>query len=123
MSTTPDKEITMTSTTELNRLAQETTGEHGEVVLRTTESAANRRSRITTGILITVLGLLLLGLSLTAKGSARFALSDAFDAVQLPTFSLPWCAVRWPPWPGWAICPDDCMDACPRSPGPSPGWP
>ncbi|HIW28864.1 MAG TPA: ABC transporter permease [Candidatus Luteococcus avicola] len=89
MSTTPDKEITMTSTTELNRLAQETTGEHGEVVLRTTESAANRRSRITTGILITVLGLLLLGLSLTAKGSARFALSDAFDAVQLPTFSLP----------------------------------
>ncbi len=29
MSTTPDKEITMTSATELNRLAQETTGEHG----------------------------------------------------------------------------------------------
>lgn len=60
-----------------------------EIVLRTTESAAGRRSRLTTGALVTLFGLLLLGLAFSAKGTARFALSDAFDATQLPTISVP----------------------------------
>lgn len=60
-----------------------------EIVLRTTESAAARRSRLTTGALVTLFGLLLLGLAFATKGTARFALSDAFDAVQLPTLSVP----------------------------------
>ncbi|MEL4358069.1 MULTISPECIES: ABC transporter permease [unclassified Luteococcus] len=60
-----------------------------EIVLRTTESASARRSRLTTGALVTLFGLLLLGLAFSTRGTARFALSDAFDAVQLPTISLP----------------------------------
>src|SRR6185312_2072019 len=48
-----------------------------------------RRQRISTGVLIAVIGaLLLIGLASTT-GSARFALSDAFDAVQLPTVTVP----------------------------------
>jgi ABC-type uncharacterized transport system permease subunit len=53
------------------------------------ESAEKRRQRLSTGILIAVVGLLLLALLLSTSGSARFALSDAFDAVQLGTVSLP----------------------------------
>ncbi|MGO4955969.1 ABC transporter permease [Luteococcus sp. Sow4_B9] len=60
-----------------------------EIVLRTTESAAARRSRTTTGALVSLFGLLLLGLAFSAKGSARFALSDAFDPKQLPTIAVP----------------------------------
>ena len=49
------------------------------------ESAEKRRQRLSTGVLIAVVGvLLLIGLGSTT-GAARFALSDAFDAVQLPT--------------------------------------
>ena len=48
-----------------------------------------RRQRISTGVLIAIVGVLLvIGLPSTT-GSARFALSDAFDAVQLPTVTLP----------------------------------
>ncbi len=53
------------------------------------ESAEKRRQRLSTGALIGVVGVLLL-LSLTATtGTARFALSNAFDEVQLPTVPLP----------------------------------
>ena len=53
------------------------------------ETAQKRRQRISTGVLIAVVGvLLLIGLASTT-GSARFALSDAFDEVQLPTVMLP----------------------------------
>ncbi len=53
------------------------------------ETPQKRRQRISTGVLIAVVGvLLLIGLASTS-GSARFALSDAFDEVQLPTVTLP----------------------------------
>src|SRR6478672_9229564 len=53
------------------------------------ETPQKRRQRISTGVLIAVIGaLLLIGLASTT-GSARFALSDAFDAVQLPTVTVP----------------------------------
>ena len=53
------------------------------------ETPQKRRQRISTGVLIAVVGvLLLIGLASTT-GSARFALSDAFDAVQLPTVTVP----------------------------------
>jgi simple sugar transport system permease protein len=53
------------------------------------ESAEKRRQRLSTGILIVVVGLILLALLASTSGSAQFALSDAFDEVQLPTVSLP----------------------------------
>ena len=53
------------------------------------ESAEKRRQRLSTGILIGVVGVVLLILLPSTSGSARFALSDAFDEVQLPTVSLP----------------------------------
>lgn len=53
------------------------------------ESAEKRRQRRSTGALIGVIGLLLLILLSSTSGAARFALSDAFDPVQLPTVSLP----------------------------------
>ncbi|HJV12624.1 MAG TPA: ABC transporter permease [Propionibacteriaceae bacterium] len=53
------------------------------------ETPQKRRQRISTGVLIAVVGvLLLIGLASTS-GSARFALSDAFDVVQLPTVTVP----------------------------------
>src|SRR6188472_783427 len=53
------------------------------------ETPQKRRQRFPTGVLIAVIGaLLLIGLASTT-GSARFALSDAFDAVQLPTVTVP----------------------------------
>ncbi|MBO0811746.1 MAG: ABC transporter permease [Microlunatus sp.] len=53
------------------------------------EAPAARRQRLTTGGLVVLVGLLLCGLLAATRGSAKFALSSAFDPVQLPTFSLP----------------------------------
>ena len=53
------------------------------------EAAEKRRQRISTGVLIAVVAVVLLLLLPTTQGSARFALSDAFDEVQLPTVALP----------------------------------
>ena len=53
------------------------------------ESAQKRRQRISTGVLIGAVGLLLIILLASTRGSAKFALSDAFDEVQLPTVSVP----------------------------------
>jgi ABC-type uncharacterized transport system permease subunit len=53
------------------------------------ESPEKRRQRLSTGILIAVVGVILLALLTSTSGTARFALSDAFDAVQLPTVPLP----------------------------------
>lgn len=63
----------------------------GEITTRTqyVESAESRRQRLSTGILIAVVGVLLLILLPSTSGEARFALSDAFDEVQLPTIALP----------------------------------
>jgi general nucleoside transport system permease protein len=53
------------------------------------ESAQKRRQRISTGVLIGAVGVLLIILLASTTGSAKFALSDAFDEVQLPTVSVP----------------------------------
>jgi simple sugar transport system permease protein len=53
------------------------------------ETSQKRRQRISTGVLIAVVGVLLLIGLVSTTGSARFALSDAFDEVQLPTVILP----------------------------------
>ncbi|HYP45985.1 MAG TPA: ABC transporter permease [Propionibacteriaceae bacterium] len=53
------------------------------------ESAEKRRQRLSTGILIGVVGLILLALLASTRGTAAFALSDAFDEVQLPTVGVP----------------------------------
>ena len=57
--------------------------------LETTESAAARRARLSTGGLLGLLGVVLLVLAFGTKGEARYALSDAFAAVQLPTITVP----------------------------------
>lgn len=53
------------------------------------ESGDARRARLSTGALIVAAGLLLSGLLFTVGGPALFALSNAFDEVQLPTVALP----------------------------------
>lgn len=53
------------------------------------EPPAARRQRLTTGALIALVAILLLVLAFSTRGSARFALSDAFAAVQLPTVTVP----------------------------------
>ena len=53
------------------------------------ETPQKRRQRISTGVLIAVVGVLLLVGLASTSGSARFALSDAFDKVQLPTVTVP----------------------------------
>lgn len=60
-----------------------------EVVLRQTESREARSSRISTGVLIGVVGLLMVWLATRTEGTAHFALSDAFNEVQLPTLQVP----------------------------------
>lgn len=59
------------------------------IELATTESAAARRARLSTGALLVLLGVLMLVLSFRTHGAAAYALSDAFDEVQLPTIHLP----------------------------------
>jgi len=53
------------------------------------ESAAKRRQRYSAGVLIILAGALLLFFLFSTQGLARFALSNAFDAVQLPTLEVP----------------------------------
>lgn len=53
------------------------------------ESRQARAQRRSTSALILVIGALLLFLTFSTSGTARFALSNAFDEVQLPTFGIP----------------------------------
>ena len=53
------------------------------------EAREDRIQRLSTGALLLVVGLLLLWATFGASGDAKIALSDAFDAVQLPTIVLP----------------------------------
>lgn len=53
------------------------------------ESAEERRQRYSAGVLIIVAGALLLIFLLSTQGEAKFALSNAFDEVQLPTLAIP----------------------------------
>lgn len=57
--------------------------------LEATESRAARRARLSTGTLLVVFGVALFIAGLATRGTASFALSDAFAAVQLPTITLP----------------------------------
>ena len=66
-----------------------TTGPGADTDLQYVESAEKRRQRLSTGVLIAVVGVVLLILLPSTTGLARFALSDAFDEVQLPTVALP----------------------------------
>lgn len=60
-----------------------------EVVLKSTESRESRTHRRSMGLLLLVIGVLMAYLVTQTSGTAQFALSNAFDEVQLPTFSLP----------------------------------
>ncbi|GAB3820112.1 ABC transporter permease [Tessaracoccus terricola] len=53
------------------------------------EAGQDRIQRLSTGGLLLVVGLLLVWAIFSADGVARIALSDAFDAVQLPVVPLP----------------------------------
>lgn len=53
------------------------------------ESPEARFSRISSGVLVVVFGLLLLVMMFTATATGRIALSDAFAEVQLPTIEVP----------------------------------
>ncbi|HHU39112.1 MAG TPA: ABC transporter permease, partial [Propionibacterium sp.] len=54
-----------------------------------TESREARRARLSSGGLMTAMGLVLLGLAFQTRGDAQFALSGYFDAVELPSFTVP----------------------------------
>ena len=61
----------------------------GEIILKSTESREARTHRLSMGALLAVVGVLMVYLATQTSGSAQFALSNAFDDVQLPTFTLP----------------------------------
>lgn len=56
------------------------------------ESPEDRIQRLSTGGLLAFIGLLLVWATFNTHGTARIALSDAFDAVQLPEVPLPGAA-------------------------------
>ncbi len=53
------------------------------------EAREDRIQRLSTGGLFAIIGIALVLAAFNAEGEARIALSDAFDAVQLPTIGLP----------------------------------
>ncbi|MCL2783633.1 MAG: ABC transporter permease [Propionibacteriaceae bacterium] len=57
--------------------------------LEHTESKEDRVHRYSIGTLLGLVGLLLVVLAILSKGTAYLALSDAMDAVQLPTIKVP----------------------------------
>ena len=56
---------------------------------RVVESAQKRSQRKSSGTLIAIVGALLLLAAFTSSGVSKIALSDAFDAVQLPVIQMP----------------------------------
>lgn len=60
-----------------------------EVEVTRRESAEERTHRLSIGTLVLIVGLVLGFLLLSTSGVAKFALSNAFDEVQLPVVSLP----------------------------------
>lgn len=67
----------------------EKTTETGEVVLASTESREARQHRLSMGDLILAMGVLMVWMSTQTTGKAAFALANALDERQLPTFHLP----------------------------------
>lgn len=57
--------------------------------LRTVEAREDKIQRVSTGVLLGIIGILLVWAAFSSSGQANIALSDAFDAVQLPTIALP----------------------------------
>ncbi len=57
--------------------------------VKVVESPEKRSQRISTGVLVTLLGAVLFVLAFTVHKPGQIALSDAFAEVQLPTLSLP----------------------------------
>lgn len=53
------------------------------------EAPTARRQRLSAGVVIMAVGVILVGLLIPTHGTAKFALSDALDPVQLPTVALP----------------------------------
>lgn len=60
-----------------------------ESPLHQIEAPEDRIQRLSTGTLLAVIGVLLVWATFNTNGDAMIALSDAFDAVQLPTIVLP----------------------------------
>jgi general nucleoside transport system permease protein len=60
-----------------------------KIVTAHLEAPAARRARLSTGVLILVMGLFLFVLFFSSGEVATFALSDAFDTIQLPAVVLP----------------------------------
>lgn len=79
----------MPTTTDLSALAVDDSQLGATAVAAHTESREARTHRISTGALVALVGLLLLWAVTKTHGSAAFALSDAFDAVKLPTVTVP----------------------------------
>lgn len=71
------------------RTATATDGVPAVLAPQLAESAEERRQRYSAGVLIIVAGVLLLIFLLSTQGDAKFALSNAFDEVQLPTLAIP----------------------------------
>ncbi|MFT3887388.1 MAG: ABC transporter permease [Arachnia sp.] len=65
------------------------TAETMTVVTRRVESPEARAQRISTGVLVTVIGAILAVMAFTVHKSGVLALSDAFDEVQLPKITVP----------------------------------
>lgn len=59
------------------------------IQLERSEARDARRARLSSGALMAAIGVVLLALSFRTSGDAHFALSGYFDAVQLPTLTLP----------------------------------
>lgn len=59
------------------------------VTLRHVEAKEDQVQRISTGVLLAVVGLLLVWGAFGTQGVAKIALSDYFDAIKLPTVALP----------------------------------
>lgn len=62
--------------------------EAGEIVLRSTESREARQHRLSMGVLIGLLGLLMVWLATSTHGTAEFGLSSAFEERQLPVIRV-----------------------------------
>lgn len=54
-----------------------------------TESREARRQRLSTGVLVAIVGVLLVYLTFQSTGVSVFALSNAFDDIQLPAITVP----------------------------------
>ena len=86
---TPDTEPVITEAEAVEAAAEQQAAAQEAVTHTFIESREDRIQRLSTGALIGVVGLVLLALVFSTSGQARFALSNAFDEIQLPTVTVP----------------------------------